>query len=124
MCSQDWPHFSHAELSCRGSGECRMDNQFMLKLVNLRKRYGKPLVITSAYRSEAHNKAIGGAKGSAHTQGKAVDISIARGEAYKVLALAIECGFTGIGVSQKGANRFLHIDTIDDPDIRPTIWSY
>ena len=124
MCDQEWPHFPHEELSCKGSGECRMDNTFMLKLVNLRKAYGKPMTVTSAYRSPEYNSNIGGAKGSAHVQGKAVDIAIQYGEAYKVLALALEMGFTGIGVSQKGRGRFLHIDTLDDPDKRPTIWSY
>ena len=42
------------------------------------KAIGIPLTITSADRSEAHNKAVGGAAGSQHLQpGKALDISLA-----------------------------------------------
>jgi zinc D-Ala-D-Ala carboxypeptidase len=40
--------------------------------------------------------------------------------------LALEQGFTGIGVSQKGAIRFIHVDDLPDApgQPRPTIWSY
>jgi hypothetical protein len=43
------------------------------------KRYGEgddPIVINSGYRSEAVNKAVGGAKGSNHLTGCAVDIRV------------------------------------------------
>ena len=44
------------------------------------KRYGEgddPIVINSGYRSEAVNKAVGGAKGSNHLTGCAADIRVA-----------------------------------------------
>ena len=44
------------------------------------KRYGEgddPIIINSGYRSEAVNKAIGGAKGSNHLTGCAADIRVA-----------------------------------------------
>ena len=44
------------------------------------KRYGEgddPIVINSAYRSEAVNKAVGGVKGSNHLTGCAADIRVA-----------------------------------------------
>ena len=124
MCDQEWSFFSHDELKCQGTGECNMNYNFMNMLVNLRRIYNKPIVLTSAFRSEEHNNNIGGSKGSAHVQGKAVDIAIDRGEAYKLLKLALEIGFAGIGISQKGQGRFLHLDTLDDKTLRPTIWSY
>ena len=124
MCDHEYPFFSHDELKCKGSGECKMNNRFMSKLVSLRRIYDKPMIITSAYRSEEYNEKIKGSKGSAHVKGQAVDISINRKEAFKLLKLALELGFTGIGVSQKGQGRFLHLDTLDDPSLRPTIWSY
>jgi len=37
---------------------------------------GKPLVISSGYRSPALNKAVGGARNSQHMQGLAVDFTI------------------------------------------------
>ena len=37
----------------------------------------EPIIITSGYRSEAVNRAVGGAKGSNHLTGCAVDINVA-----------------------------------------------
>ena len=42
----------------------------------LRDFLGEPIRINSAYRSEAHNKAIGGVKNSQHVLGKAADIKV------------------------------------------------
>ena len=47
----------------------------LLELLDkIRENYGAPIVVTSGYRSEAHNKAVGGVKNSYHTQGLAADI--------------------------------------------------
>lgn len=40
-------------------------------------RYGKNLVVTSAYRSAALNRAIGGSKTSQHMKGEAADLIVA-----------------------------------------------
>ena len=40
----------------------------------LRDYYGVPIYISSGYRSEALNKAIGGSKSSQHCKGQAIDI--------------------------------------------------
>lgn len=40
----------------------------------LRKSYGKPIIISSGYRCEALNKAVGGAPTSEHRLGMAADI--------------------------------------------------
>lgn len=42
----------------------------------LREKVKKPIVITSGYRSPAHNKAIGGAKESKHILGQAADFKV------------------------------------------------
>lgn len=41
----------------------------------LREAWGRPLTITSGYRCEALNKAVGGSKSSHHMRGMAADIS-------------------------------------------------
>ena len=41
----------------------------------LRELYGKPIIITSGYRSPKVNKAVGGSKTSGHMIGTAVDIT-------------------------------------------------
>lgn len=42
----------------------------------LRDLLGEPIKINSGYRSEAHNKAIGGVKSSKHIKGLAADIRV------------------------------------------------
>lgn len=105
-----------------------MDEAFMQKLLQLRKQYGKAIALSSAYRSKEHNTSVGGAPQSPHIYGKAVDILVYGTDAYRIVHLALQLGFTGIGVSQKGdpAKRFIHLDTMESSSsvLRPTIWSY
>jgi len=61
-----------------------------------------------------------------HTTGHAADLRVDRKKAYLVLKIALEMGFTGIGVAQKGNTRYLHIDMLPDAPVhpRPCLWSY
>ncbi len=127
-----WPNFSHAEMRCSQTGMCRLDDEFMDKLQKLREAVGKPLTITSGYRSMDHSieaaKIEDSKPAGSHTTGKAVDVACERGFAYQVLFAAIKLGFTGIGVQQSGSRRFLHLDTVGVDDNfhvpRPALWSY
>ena len=106
-----------------------MNETFMERLIELREKLNKPMVISSGYRSEAHNIAIGGSKNSAHLKGCAVDVVCSGHLAYEIVKLAMELKFSGIGVKQNGvhAKRFIHIDTMPRHSItspRPWIWSY
>jgi uncharacterized protein YcbK (DUF882 family) len=123
-----WQYFTEDELRCKGTDECCMDEQFMLTLEALRQEFNEPMIISSAYRDLSYNQVIGGAKNSPHLYGKAVDVVISGKKAYRLIKLAIQYGFSGIGVSQRGQHekRFIHIDTMENSDIhpRPWIWSY
>ena len=122
-----YPNFSKAELDCKETGENEMKHSFMARLQALRTAYGKPLRVTSGYRDYKHSiERKKPNKNGAHPTGLAADIAVDRGDAYEVLRLAMELGFTGIGVKQHGGSRFLHLDTIEgNPEQpRPTIWSY
>ena len=114
-----WEYFSVDELKCKGTDECEMDEGFMKKLEALRHEFNEPMIVSSGYRHESYNQVIGGAKNSPHLYGKAVDVVISGKSAYRLMKLAIQHGFTGIGVSQRGPHekRFLHIDTMDSSDI-------
>jgi uncharacterized protein YcbK (DUF882 family) len=124
----DWdnyPNFRREEFACRHCGQEQMDENFMNALQALRTRYGKPMIITSGYRCKDHPVEAEKVEPGAHTSGCAADIAIERREAHRLLQLALEIGFTGIGVNQKGPGRFLHLDTLPaDGSTRPTIWSY
>ena len=70
-------------------------------LQKLRTLIGMPIVVTSGYRSEAVNKAVGGAKNSAHLRGGAADIRCADNE--KLLkVIKEECVYDELGVYYKG----------------------
>ena len=123
-----WPNFSFAEMACRETGECLLDGALVDALQRVRAICG-PLTVTSGYRSPRHSKeAAKGRSGGPHTLGKAADIRCAGTQAFEILHTALDEGFTGIGIDQRGEDRFLHLDVIthldDFPAVRPTIWSY
>ena len=118
----DWPYryFTRAEMACKHTGRCEMDPAFMERLEALREAYGKPMVVTSGYRDPSHPEEAKKAEPGTHSRGIAVDIAVRGADAVRLLELALARGFRGIGVQQKGAVRFLHLDTRNDP----ALWSY
>lgn len=120
-----WPHFSPAEVACKGSGELKVVPDFLDIMEMLRHRYSKPMVVNSWYRSPAYNTKVSntGTNGP-HTTGRAVDIHALGHDRYWLLRHAIDLGFTGIGVGKT----FLHLDVnLDDPHLvsnRPAVWVY
>ena len=104
-----------------------MSKKFLTRLDKLRWMNNEPIALSSAYRCPDHNAKVSSTgRTGPHTTGKAVDIRCSGDIAYRVLTLAAELGFRGIGVSQKGnhGSRFIHIDDIEDETIRPWVWSY
>ena len=91
-----------------------LDNvrELACNLQALRDFLGEPIRINSAYRSEAHNKAIGGVKTSQHILGKAADIKVKDLETkdlYLIIESLIEAGDMkegGLGLY----NTFVHYD--------------
>lgn len=123
----DWPHFSEDELRCSHTGECHMDPLFMERLEGLRIAFGMPMRLSSAYRHPTHPVEASKDKPGAHSTGCAVDVLVHGREAHRLLKLAMQHGFTGIGIKQKGVHeaRFIHLDTLSADDaFRPTVWSY
>ncbi|MDX5401067.1 MAG: D-Ala-D-Ala carboxypeptidase family metallohydrolase [Rhodobacterales bacterium] len=104
-----WPSFSPREIASKGEGELLVDDHALDKLQALRERLGKPMLITSAYRSVAHNRRVGGAKNSMHMQGIAFDVRMENHDPHEFEAAARAVGFTGFGYYPKSG--FMHIDT-------------
>ncbi len=122
-----WPDFTEDEMRCKGSGEILMNARFMDRLQSLRDDYGRPMIISSGYRSPEYNAKVShtGRTGP-HTTGRAVDIAIRGEDAYMLLGTALRHGFAGIGLNQRGAGRFLHLDDLPQADNRPRpwVWTY
>lgn len=86
-----------------------VDPSSMDMLQTFRNDLARPMVITSAYRSHAHNRAVGGATGSLNLQGKAFDVVLGNHDPHAFIAAASKVGFTGIGTYPWQG--FVHIDT-------------
>lgn len=102
-----------------GSG-AQMQHAFLLKLDMIRGNIGRPITITSGYRTEQHNREVGGVDSSSHTKGLAADISC-RDNQLRMLIVkrAIDIGINRIGIGKS----FVHLDI--DPDLPPwRIWVY
>ena len=103
-----WTSFSPREIACKGTGQLLVDEDALDKLQALRDALGKPLVLTSAYRSPEHNKRVGGAKNSQHMRGIAFDVRMENHDPQAFEAAARAVGFTGFGYYPRSG--FMHID--------------
>ena len=103
-----WPNFQPHELASKREGALMIDTDALDKLQALRTALGQPMTVVSAYRSPAHNKAVGGAKNSYHMKAMAFDIAMHNHDPHEFERLARDAGFTGFGFyPHKG---FMHID--------------
>lgn len=92
------PHFKVREFACKdGSAITFIDDYMVTILELLRKKLGKPIIITSGYRTPTHNAKVGGAKYSYHMRGQAVDIR-ANGISAKTIAKELDKLVGGCGI--------------------------
>ena len=71
------PAFRVREFRCRdGTDTILIDEGLVVLLQCIREHFGKPVTITSGYRTAAHNRAVGGSKSSQHLLGRAADIQV------------------------------------------------
>lgn len=115
------------DCDCKGLGIPTI--QLMEKLEALREKLDRPIHVTSGYRCPAYNAQVSSSGGRGpHTMGKAVDIACFGETAFKLVDLALNVGFTGIGIKQHGKyiGRFIHLDflTKEEGYPRPAFWSY
>lgn len=114
------PAFRVREFRCRdGSDAIMIDQTLVVLLQAIREHFGKPVTITSGYRTAAHNTAVGGAKSSQHLLGRAADFYVEGVDVATVAAYAetLLPGRGGIGRYPKDAKHptrktgWVHIDT-------------
>ncbi|MCO6499666.1 MAG: peptidase M15 [Vicingus serpentipes] len=111
-----------------GSGR-EMDQEFILLLDQARELAGEQgqlegmkivFSITSGYRTESHNKKIGGVSDSAHLTGNAADIRVRNGKERRIILNSlIKVGLDKrIGIGQT----FIHVD--NDFNKPFSYWTY
>lgn len=91
----------------------KFDRRLLTLVENVAKRFGRPLTITSGFRSPNYNAKVGGARRSQHMLGKAVDISgsgLSNQDRINLVGIASALGAVGIGVYRGGS---LHFDIRD-----------
>ena len=79
------PSFKVREFACKGSDVVLLDDELVVLLQCIREHFGKPVYITSGYRTAAHNAAVDGSKSSQHLLGRAADFYV---EGVPVAAVA------------------------------------
>ena len=111
------PSFTVREFRCRdGSDVVMIDESLVVLLQCIREHFGKPITITSGYRTAAHNAAVGGAKSSQHLLGRAADIQVQGVSVEDVAAYAesLMPAWGGVGrypVKAGRAKGWVHVDT-------------
>lgn len=114
------PDFKVRELRCKdGTDTVMVDEALTVVLQCIREHFGKPVTITSGYRTAAHNAAVGGAKSSQHLLGRAADIRVAGVSVEDVAAYteSLMPDWGGVGRYPVKAGRaagWVHVDTRAD----------
>lgn len=85
----------------------KMQKELVDRLDLIRDKTGVPMVITSGYRTNAHNEEVGGVNESAHLTGYAADVACNTSQyRMKLIRYAIDLGINRIGVYKS----FVHLD--------------
>ena len=87
----DIKYFKRPEFKCKCGKYCdgfpvEMNEQLLRIADRVREHFGKPMIVSSGVRCETHNANVGGATGSRHKLGKAMDFCVDGFSASSVLA--------------------------------------
>ena len=75
MTARGVSHFARGEMRCPCCGRGAVALALVLALEDVRSLYGRPVRITSGWRCEPHNRAVGGHPQSRHLVGCAADLA-------------------------------------------------
>jgi len=125
-----WENFSPDEMRCKGSKMLIVSDKFMDSLQTLREEFSRPMRLTSACRSAAHNNSVGGHPRSLHIcdepsrpeqQGcLAVDVAVPDGSHRgHLVSTAWRLGWS-VGWNKT----FVHLDRRDFVALKQTTFDY
>ena len=95
--------------------ECQRLQYLVSALLDpLREAYGKPIVVSSGFRSEKVNKAAGGVRNSQHRRGEAADLQVGSIEANKQLFELIKNNFKFDQLIDEYGMQWVHVSLRKD----------
>lgn len=101
------PHFAVREFACSDGTDVLLLHPALVQLLEaIRAEWGRPVTVTSGFRTGAHNSKIGGADNSRHLYGLAADIVIPNVAPDTVADVADDLGAGGVGRYED----FTHVD--------------
>lgn len=106
-------HFAVKEFECKDGTEIILVDEYIVQILEIvrRKIGNKPIIITSGYRTPAHNARVGGAKYSYHMRGMAVDIRVDKMEPKKLAKIIDNIVPNACGIIVY--NNWVHFDSRD-----------
>ena len=124
-----WDNFNREEFACKcGCGTNHIKDELIDVFQDIRTVSGVSMTVNSGYRCPNHTVEASKHKGPGeHSEGWCGDIGISHLDAFKVLGAAMaNPKVTGIGIKQKGKNRYIHIGIgpAKEGRPRPHLWSY
>jgi zinc D-Ala-D-Ala carboxypeptidase len=106
--------------ACRCCGVNYIDLRWGMLVRHLEERIGQSLNVTSGYRCEKHNHAVGGSSTSSHLTGLAIDVACSGSRLrWQILDAAIRMEIRRIGIGRN----FIHMDIDRSKDPR-VVWLY
>lgn len=115
-------NFKLREFACADKSDTVLvSDELVALLQKVREHFGKPVIITSAYRTPSHNKKVGGASGSRHLTGEAADFVINGISPAKIGYYLEKLGASGIGIYI--SSDFVHVDVRERGKWRGIIFS-
>tara|TARA_R110000764_G_C10736678_1_gene350211 strand:- start:51 stop:422 length:372 start_codon:yes stop_codon:yes gene_type:complete len=121
----NYKYFKLSEFSTPGlDNGHKMDRDFVAILDSIRAEFGKPMRVTSGYRTKAYNEDLikrgyAASSTSSHLKGVAADISCTNSkDRIRLIEIALKHNIRRIGIS----STFLHFD--DDADKNIACWTY
>lgn len=116
-------HFDTREFACQ-CGECGETGEGISRLLvytleDIRRQFGKPMIVTSGIRCPQHNEKVGGANHSRHLPrtADAADIRVDSDDDRFILEKLAKDKGCSVGV----ADNFIHIDVRPG---KPVYWTY
>jgi uncharacterized protein YcbK (DUF882 family) len=114
MIIKDGKYFKIVEFQSPDDHSLILDMRLIEALDRVREAYGHPMIVNSGYRSERHNRRVGGVPNSYHRKGMAADIRpkalFAEELAVMLYHIRQEPLFEGGGIGVYPTRKFIHVD--------------